>query len=125
MICTRVNSLRKIFKTMKNEQTEEIAIPEDEFFGAVNENLNIAEVTWEDGDVETVKYIYSPEGFGVWWKNLNLDQPEEDIPNFKKVVINGKTYTQQEIDDLTEKFMMDEDEWLSADDLAEDEAAEA
>ena len=64
MICTRVNSLRKIFKTMKNEQTEEIAIPEDEFFGAVNE------------------------------KSI-----EDEV--------------------------MDEDEWLSADDLAEDEVTEA
>lgn len=64
MICTRVNSLRKIFKTMKNEQTEEIAIPEDEFFGAVNEKQNEDEV-------------------------------------------------------------MEEDEWLSADDLAEDEIVEA
>lgn len=64
MICTRVNSLRKIFKTMKNEQTEEIAIPEDEFFGAVNE------------------------------KSI-----EDEV--------------------------MEEDEWLSADDLAEDEVVEA
>ena len=64
MICTRVNSLRKIFKTMKNEQTEEIAIPEDEFFGAVNEKSIEGEV-------------------------------------------------------------MEEDEWLSADDLAEDEIVEA
>lgn len=64
MICTRVNSLRKIFKTMKNEQTEEIAIPEDEFFGAVNE------------------------------KSI-----EDEV--------------------------MEEDEWLSADDLAEDEIVEA
>ena len=64
MICTRVNSLRKIFKTMKNEQTEEIAIPEDEFFGAVNE------------------------------KSI-----EDEV--------------------------MEEDEWLSADDLAEDEVTEA
>lgn len=64
MICTRVNSLRKIFKTMKNEQTEEIAIPEDEFFGAVNE------------------------------KSI-----EDEV--------------------------MEEDEWLSADDLAEDENVEA
>lgn len=64
MICTIVNSLRKIFKTMKNEQTEEIAIPEDEFFGAVNE------------------------------KSI-----EDEV--------------------------MEEDEWLSADDLAEDEIVEA
>ena len=64
MICIRVNSLRKIFKTMKNEQTEEIAIPEDEFFGAVNE------------------------------KSI-----EDEV--------------------------MEEDEWLSADDLAEDEIVEA
>ena len=64
MICTRVNSLRKIFKTMKNEQTEEIAIPEDEFFGAINE------------------------------KSI-----EDEV--------------------------MEEDEWLSADDLAEDEIVEA
>lgn len=48
MICTRVNSLRKIFKTMKNEQTEEIAIPEDEFFGAVNEKSIEDEVMEED-----------------------------------------------------------------------------
>ena len=60
----RVNSLRKIFKIMKNEQTEEIAIPEDEFFGAVNE------------------------------KSI-----EDEV--------------------------MEEDEWLSADDLAEDEIVEA
>lgn len=49
---------------MKNEQTEEIAIPEDEFFGAVNE------------------------------KSI-----EDEV--------------------------MEEDEWLSADDLAEDEIVEA
>ena len=114
----------EVHLTLTNGSTVD-TIPEDEFFEAVNENLNVAEVTWEDGDVETVSAINSPEDFGVWWKNLNLDQPEEDIPNFKKVVINGKTYTQQEIDDLTEKFMMDEDEWLSADDLAEDEGVEA
>lgn len=91
--------------------------------------MNVAEVTWEDGDVETVTAINSPESFGVWWKNLNLDQPEEDIPNFKKVIINGKTYTQQEIDDLSEKYIADvimkEDEWLPADDLAESNLNEA
>ena len=63
----RVNSLRKIFKTMKNEQTEETTIPEDEFFGAVNEK------SIEDEVME----------------------------------------------------VMEEDEWLSADDLAEDEIVEA
>ena len=55
---------QKDFKTMKNEQTEETTIPEDEFFGAVNE------------------------------KSI-----EDEV--------------------------MEEDEWLSADDLAEDEIAEA
>ena len=33
---------------MKNEQTEEIAIPEDEFFGAVNEKSIEDEVMEED-----------------------------------------------------------------------------
>lgn len=55
---------QKDFKTMKNEQTEETTIPEDEFFGAVNE------------------------------KSI-----EDEV--------------------------MEEDEWLSADDLAEDEIVEA
>lgn len=104
-------------------------IPEEEFLGIVKESLNVAEVTWEDGDVETVTAIDSPKSFGVWWKNLNLDQPEGDIPNFKKVVINGKTYTQQEIDDLSEKYIEDvimkEDEWLPTDDLAESNLNEA
>ena len=55
---------------MKNEQTEEIAIPEDEFFGAVNEK------SIEDEVMEVME-------------------------------------------------VMEEDEWLSADDLAEDEIVEA
>ena len=78
MICTRVNSLRKIFKTMKNEQTEEIAIPEDEFFGAIEETT-----------------IPEDEFFGAAIEKQNEDE------------------------------VMEEDEWLSADDLAEDEIVEA
>lgn len=63
---------------MKNEQTEEIAIPEDEFFGAVEETT-----------------IPEDEFFGA----VNEKSIEDEV--------------------------MEEDEWLSADDLAEDEIAEA
>ena len=63
---------------MKNEQTEEIAIPEDEFFGAIEETT-----------------IPEDEFFGAAIEKQNEDE------------------------------VMEEDEWLSADDLAEDEIAEA